>query len=1098
MAGARKDPRSRGSGDSGDTPSGERVGNDGAGTVASGTVWQTHEVLAAMNDTDFASAVQRAVMSHRKIFVHQERKWAAVRLRENLMPARVAAERARQGLGASGRVRARAKPALAAPAGVAREGLSSRDAPPLVSSVVVRRFRKGKRARGEAGAPAEARQSAPLEALPRADNVPRYTSYQYCADTNAPLHDEVRRQLLYADQEGEMRAASDEEGEESGESDADEETLASPTTPTTESTSNAGNAENTRTQRTQRTQSPGGSGSARRSGSGEDRRRLSRETSRNVLQKNGSIMKKPKMTAAMRAAEKRRKAEEAAAEEAASQDWEPRDDYTLFALVTTLGETSRVLEAVAETMRMSVTTLRARLKRLKGDAAEKPKRTGETGETLAVTFARAEEAVRSGATAAAEYRAAAACVAARARGDAGGVPAEAPAALALVPKHDPEDFDADLDDGRDAPGTGTGTGSETGRPSNLSVARKHAASALARERVATWSLTAWRFLAHWGYAPEEKPEDRGEAETLGSAPSPRERSSVLFDDDVIDEALDSFKTLFCARCHVYDCVLHGCGQIDRAARAYEPAVAERGAFGRPKAPKSEEKEKEKEARSPREVAAAPDANAANDGEPHAPPPCARSCWRLSVDPATLDAPAFDPDCARREAEAYLALKAAPRETRAGWSPERTRWFEDFFRDGTASTNGGVKWTTFESTFFMKLRDAFASEPDARLDPCALARAVGGLTCASVYARLVRDARRGAHFEAARAERAARLDSSSRGADPEDPDFTGDEVLPKAATAGWPRGKKRRRTVYGAKQSSAKKSAWRAIPTTQYRPCECAADPEDPLKKTCGPDCTCASAGNFCEKWCGCGGSCGNSFAGCSCKQGACNTRACPCFAAGRECDPDICKRCAHTAECFAHARRDGWPFEDLCMPVPDPPPAPMAASRARAKPDESCGNMRVLLSQRKHVQLGLSTVAGWGAFLRDGARKNELVGEYTGELITQKEADRRGKIYDKQYGLSFLFNLNDYYVLDAHVRGNKLKFANHSSRAPNCFAKVLMVRGDHRVGIFALRDIEPGEELFFDYCYEKEKAPDWARVDGLPNDAGKTKKQNANAMKARG
>ena len=84
MAGARKDPRSRGSGDSGDTPSGERAGNDGAGTVASGTVWQTHEVLAAMNDTDFASAVQRAVTSHRKIFVHQERKWAAVRLRENL------------------------------------------------------------------------------------------------------------------------------------------------------------------------------------------------------------------------------------------------------------------------------------------------------------------------------------------------------------------------------------------------------------------------------------------------------------------------------------------------------------------------------------------------------------------------------------------------------------------------------------------------------------------------------------------------------------------------------------------------------------------------------------------------------------------------------------------------------------------------------------------------------------------------------------------------------------------------------------------------------------------------------------------------------
>ena len=107
----------------------------------------------------------------------------------------------------------------------------------------------------------------------------------------------------------------------------------------------------------------------------------------------------------MRAAERRRKAEETAAEEAASQDWEPRDDYALFALVTTLGETSRVLEAVAETMQMSVTTLRARLKRLKGgsrsaEEAEKAKRPF-AGETLAVTFARAGEAVRSGATAAA-------------------------------------------------------------------------------------------------------------------------------------------------------------------------------------------------------------------------------------------------------------------------------------------------------------------------------------------------------------------------------------------------------------------------------------------------------------------------------------------------------------------------------------------------------------------------------------------------------------------------------------------------------------------------------------------------------------------------
>lgn len=43
---------------------------------------------------------------------------------------------------------------------------------------------------------------------------------------------------------------------------------------------------------------------------------------------------------------------------------------------------------------------------------------------------------------------------------------------------------------------------------------------------------------------------------------------------------------------------------------------------------------------------------------------------------------------------------------------------------------------------------------------------------------------------------------------------------------------------------------------------------------------------------------------------------------------------------------------------------------------------------------------------QNSVAKNEYLGEYTGELISHREADKRGKIYDRENS-SFLFNLND-------------------------------------------------------------------------------------------
>ncbi|EPS61713.1 hypothetical protein M569_13078, partial [Genlisea aurea] len=231
------------------------------------------------------------------------------------------------------------------------------------------------------------------------------------------------------------------------------------------------------------------------------------------------------------------------------------------------------------------------------------------------------------------------------------------------------------------------------------------------------------------------------------------------------------------------------------------------------------------------------------------------------------------------------------------------------------------------------------------------------------------------------------------------------------------------------------------PCRQFNPCGC--------QSACGKTCLCLVNGTVCEKYCGCPKSCKNRFRGCHCAKSQCRSRQCPCFAADRECDPDVCRNCWISCG-------DGT----LGMPF-------------QRGDNYECRNMKLLLKQQQKVLLGRSDVSGWGAFLKNSVGKHEYLGEYTGELISHREADKRGKIYDRENS-SFLFNLNDQFVLDAYRKGDKLKFANHSPD-PNCYAKVILVAGDHRVGIFAKERIFAGEELFYDYRYEADRAPAWAK-----------------------
>jgi hypothetical protein len=107
------------------------------------------------------------------------------------------------------------------------------------------------------------------------------------------------------------------------------------------------------------------------------------------------------------------------------------------------------------------------------------------------------------------------------------------------------------------------------------------------------------------------------------------------------------------------------------------------------------------------------------------------------------------------------------------------------------------------------------------------------------------------------------------------------------------------------------------------------------------------------------------------------------------------------------------------------------------------------------LKVAKSPIHGRGVFAAKPFRKGEKIIEYTGRRILWSTVPEE---LDDQ--CIYYFGLDDNKrVIDPSVGGNEARFINHSC-APNCEA-----REDSRARVFihALRKIEPGEELFYDY-----------------------------------
>jgi SET domain-containing protein len=119
----------------------------------------------------------------------------------------------------------------------------------------------------------------------------------------------------------------------------------------------------------------------------------------------------------------------------------------------------------------------------------------------------------------------------------------------------------------------------------------------------------------------------------------------------------------------------------------------------------------------------------------------------------------------------------------------------------------------------------------------------------------------------------------------------------------------------------------------------------------------------------------------------------------------------------------------------------------------------------RKLTLRNSAIQGRGIFAARRIRKGERIIEYTGEIITVEEEQRRYDDDSMSRHHTFLFQIDEKTTIDATRKGGIARYINHSCD-PNCEA----VWEEGRIFIEAIKNIQPGLELTYDYGYEHEGA----------------------------
>ena len=108
------------------------------------------------------------------------------------------------------------------------------------------------------------------------------------------------------------------------------------------------------------------------------------------------------------------------------------------------------------------------------------------------------------------------------------------------------------------------------------------------------------------------------------------------------------------------------------------------------------------------------------------------------------------------------------------------------------------------------------------------------------------------------------------------------------------------------------------------------------------------------------------------------------------------------------------------------------------------------------IEVRESRVHGRGVYATKPIPKGARIIEYTGQRVPWEDAPD-----DENNPHTFLFGLESGEVINPEIGGNEARWINHCCD-PNCEA----IEEDDGIFIYAMRDIEAGQELFYDYAME--------------------------------